>query len=184
MLCKQCGVEFEPAKEVGRLIEIGQIPRVCDSCAKPAPSVFRSARPVVSTKRTCISVLCRVDKFDPDGIVRQWMSLMPIPKSGKKRIPRPGRVGDWLRVFVMSMSERSNKMTGHPNTKLFTNFETFQQQGQPFRAWKAPGRADVLTGIDSIELEVTNLDRVVDDGSLEINIFGRDGSRIHLLYKN
>ena len=183
MICEQCGIEFEPSREVGRLIDIGQIPRICDSCAKPAPSVFRSARPVVSTKRTRISVLRRVDKFDPDGVVRQWMSLIPVyPKPGKKRIPRPGRVGDRLRVFVMS--ERSNKMTGHPNTKLFTNFETFQRQRQPFRAWKAPGRTDVLTGIDSIELEVTNLDRVVDDGSLEINIFGRDGSRIRLLYKN
>lgn len=182
MICDQCGVEFEPSKEVGRLIELGQISRVCDACARPAPSVFSSARPAVSVKRTPSSVLQRVDKFGPNGVVRQWMSLMPVyPKPGKRRIPRPGRATDRLHVFVMS--EHKNRMTGHPNTKLFTNLEIFQRQGQPFRAWKAPGRADALTGVGLIELE-TPVDHIDDDGGLEINIFGRDGSRIRLRYKN
>jgi len=182
MICEQCGATFDPSREVAHLIEIGQIPRVCDNCAKPAPSVFNSTRPVVSSKRTPNSVLRRVDKFDPDGVVRQWMSLLPdYPKPGKKRKRRPGRPGDDIRVFVMS---ESNHMSNKPNTKLFTNLELFQRQGQAFRVWKAPGRADALTGIDRIEMEATNFKKIDDDGSLEVNIYGRDGSRIRLLYKN
>jgi len=183
MNCEQCGASFDPPREVAHLIEIGKISRVCDACAAPSPAMFTSAKPLPSTQRTRISVLRRVDKFDPDGVVRQWMSLIPdYPKPGKKRVPRPGRPGDNLRVFVMS--ERSNRMTGQPRTKLFTNLETFRQQGQHFKVWKAPGRADALTGIDRIELLASNIERVVDDGSLEINIYGKDGSRIRLLYKN
>lgn len=183
MICEQCGASFDPSREVGHLIEIGQIARLCDACAKPAPSLFTTAKPLPSTRRTRISVLHRVDLFDPDGVVRQWMSLIPeYPKPGRKRIPRPGRPGDNLRVFVMS--ERSQRKPGQPRTKLHTNFELFRRQGTDFKAWKVPGRADALTGIDHIELLASNVVRVVDDGSLEINIYGKDGSRVRLLYKN
>lgn len=183
MKCDECGVSFDASEAVTKLMDTGQIPRICDACAKPPPEIFTASRPLASTVRTTISVLRRVDKFDPDGTPRQWMSLMPdYPKPGKKRVSRPGRVGDNIRVFVMS--ERDRSMSGRPRTKLHTNLELFHQQGRSFKAWKAPGRADALTGIDRIELEASNIARVVDDGSLEVNIYGKDGSRIRLLYKN
>ena len=183
MKCDQCGALFEPSVEVAKLITADQIPCVCDTCARPAPGMFVTTRPLVSTMRTRTSVLRRVDMFDSDGIVRQWMSLMPdYPKPGKKRVPRPGRPGDNLRVFIMS--EKTGRGSGRPRTKLFTNFENFRQRGQPFKAWKAPGRADPLTGIDRIELDTLNLKSVEDEGTLEVNIHGLDGTRIRLLYKN
>ena len=183
MLCDECGASFDASEAVTKLISMGEIPCVCDACAKPAPEMFTSARPTVPTVRTKNSVLRRVDKFDSEGVSLQWMSLMPdYPKPGKKRIPRPGRPGDNLRVFVMS--EKRGQLTGRPRTILHTNLELFQRRGEAFKAWKAPGRADALTGIDRIELEATNLKRVVDDGSLEVNIYGKDGTRIRLIYKN
>jgi len=181
MICERCNASFDPSPEVAHLIAIGKIPQLCDACAKPEPSLFVSSRPLVTKKRTKNSILRRVDLFKPDGTTIRWFSLMPdYPKPGKKRIPRPHRPGDNLRVFVMT--ERSDRGTGHPRMKLFTNLETFQRQGVPFKAWKAPDHADVLTGVDHVKLN--EVVRVEDDGSLEINIYSKDGSWVRLLYKN
>jgi len=181
MICEQCNNSFDPPQGVARLIVTKKIPQLCDACAKQKPSLFTSIRPRASQRRTLNSVLRQVDLFEPDGTTTRGMSLMPdYPKINKKRVPRPGRLGDKLRVFVLS--ERSGQITGHPNTRLFTNLETFQRQGRPFKAWKAPGRAEALTGIDHIEL--CDVVRVEDEGLLEVNIFSRDASRVRLLYRN
>ncbi len=181
MICVECGATFEATKEVERLIELKKIPRVCERCAVPAPSILKSSRSLATLKRTKHSVLRRVDLFEPDGTSIRWLGLMPdYPKPGKKRKYRRGRVEDKIHTFVMS--EQEDKHGNKPNTKIFTNIETFQRQGVPFHAWKAPGRVDALTGIDNIVLD--HVCRIEDEGLLEVTLHAPDGSKVRLLYKN
>lgn len=182
MRCTSCGQEFEPTAELKRLILTGNVSQVCDTCERPAPKPQAKKQFGGPVKRTPIAVLYRIDKFNADGIVTNKMALPPKAIRQKARTRRPGRRDDRLHAFVISASEAPGAHT--PRVALISNLDTYQRTGQPLLFQKIPGYYCPLTGQDRMEVFPTDIDRVEDDGGLEVNIVLKDNSRLRLLYRN
>lgn len=183
MICEKCGLEFEVNDELKKLIATKAVAQVCDNCATVAPLSPFGHRIAVSGKRTKISILQRVDRLNAEGVVTQWISRLPrYPVEKRYRPKRPGRRDDQVEAFVMSFG--GGDVSNKPVMSIVSNFDSFQRRGRPFCVRKLPGFQNSLTGQDKIEVGVGDIDRIEDDGSLEINIHLKDGGKIRLKFRN
>lgn len=184
MICEQCGLEFEVGDELKRLIASKAVAQVCDNCAEAPPVVPFGHKPLPpSGKRTNISILHRVDRFNAEGVSIQWISRMPrYPLPKRKRPKRAGRRDDQVESFVMTFG--AAHLTNKPIMTIRSNIDYFQRRGKPFRAWKVPGFQSALTGQDKIEIPVGGVDHIEDDGGLELYVHLKDGGKVRLKFRN
>ncbi len=181
MKCETCGIDFKPSDEVKRLMVTGAVAQVCNGCevAPDGADVFKKR--VVFSKRHTWSTLHRVDKFGPDGLVKEWMALLPVIKHRAGQIKK----GTWRHhhsPFVMS--ENAGRPSNVPTLTLVDNLKTFQHQGVLLKIRKIPGSADAMTGIDCIAVNPADVAGIKDDGGLELNVHLKDGGRLRFLYRN
>lgn len=182
MKCEKCGIEFEPSDEVKRLMVVGAVERYCDDCAVPPPAgdVFKR-KETIFAKRQPGCVLHRVDKFNPDGVVTQWMSLPPLPRRRKPVI----RKRTWRHeISTTVLSEKEGRTGSEPRLTIRTNIDTFRPQGKDLMIEKIPGGANSVTGIDRITVASVDIDCVEDTGGFEVNVLLKDGGKVRFQYRN
>jgi len=181
MKCNTCGGDFEPRDELKRLMAAGAVDQVCERCeVVPEPGAFFK-RQVIFSKRHVGSVLCRVDLFNSKGIVTRWMSLLPMKKRKAGRIKK----GTWRHEHTpFVMTEHGEQRANHSTLTLTNNLDTYSKQGRALKFVKIPGSVDAMTGVDTIEIALDQIDSIEDDSGLEINVQLKDGGRLRLQYRN
>lgn len=182
MRCETCGREFTPAPDEERLMMLGQMGQVCETCARlqaPASAAAPAPLPTVNLE---YAELFRADQFDKDNRLIRFVAL-PIKRKSIREMSREGlRKPKKTRVHSFVMSERGTQLHTRPNIRLHTNLETFERLHNSFWIRKLPGFWDPFTGVSEIEVPCDHIEKVERQPD-RILIHLKDGGYIRLRYR-
>jgi hypothetical protein len=183
MKCETCGRDFTPAPDEERLMMLGQMGQVCETCARiqaPATAVAPAPLPTVNLE---YAELFRADQFDKDNRLIRFVAL-PIKRKSIREMSREGlRKPKKNQLHTFVMSERSTqRRTTTPNVRLHTNLETFEEHHKAFWIRKLPSFWDPFTGVAEIEVPLNHIENVERQYD-RVLIHLKDGGHIRLQYR-
>lgn len=182
MKCETCGREFIPAPDEERLMMLGQMGQVCETCARmqsPAAAVVSTPLPAVNLE---YAELFRVDQFNKDNRLVRFVAL-PLKRKSIREMSREGlRRPKKHHLHTFVMTERGNNLRTVPNIRLHTNLDTFEELHDAFWARKIPSFWDPFTGVSEISVPRTHIKNVErQQGCVLIHL--NDGGYIRLQYR-